>query len=485
MHPDFRFHPTRARELASLAWPAALSYILNNTYRINDQFWIKGLGETAQAAVGATFFVQVLNFALIFLAVGGALALVARATGARDMDRRNSVIRNALLMGALIGTALTALVVPNVDVIAKVIGLGGETGERGQSYLGMLYCYMIPMAVFPVMDSIFIGMGKTRITMVLQGGAVALNYFLNPLLIYGAQAGEVNDAWGAHAIGSLAEFLGIEGQGIAGAAMATGIARTIIVSIGIFLLWRMMDAPLLRRGTLSRCAKQMGAIMRISGPSAASIAFYSVAYLALIRFVLSGLGDATMAGLGIGFQVFEGLSFPCYLGLAVAGSSLVGREIGARNPKGVVEVVGSARALGRVLGLSCALLFWFLGPYLVPLFTDDPDVARETIGYVRILAFSQYWVAVEAVNEKTLLGSGQTRPIMWISMLGNFLRLPLGWLCASGMYGLMPSALVGAAGVWWSINVTTLLKAYLFWGRVQTGTWLERALAEEQAQTPN
>jgi Na+-driven multidrug efflux pump len=308
---------------------------------------------------------------------------------------------------------------------------------------------------------------------------VALNYMLNPLLIYGTQAGEMNSAWGAENIGRLAEFLGIEGYGIAGAGMATGIARTLIVTVAIFILWRILNVPLLMRGTWQRTKKQVLAIARISGPSAASIAFYAAAYLALIRFVFKHLGDDALAGLGIGFQVFEGLSFPCYLGLAIAGSSLVGREIGARNPSAVAEVVGSARALGRILGLTWALLFYFVGPYAVQIFTQDPEVAQETIGYVRILAFSQYWVAVESINEKTLLGSGQTRSIMWISMLGNFLRLPIGWLFATGMYGLLPNAMLGAAGVWWSINVTTLLKAYLFWGRVQAGDWLHAAMAEE------
>ena len=72
-------HTRRTRELLGLAWPAVLSYILNNTYRINDQFWIQGLGAEAQAAVGATFFLQILNFAFVFLSVGGTLALVSRS----------------------------------------------------------------------------------------------------------------------------------------------------------------------------------------------------------------------------------------------------------------------------------------------------------------------------------------------------------------------------------------------------------------------
>ena len=105
-------------------------------------------------------------------------------------------------------------------------------------------------------------------------------------------------------------------------------------------------------------------------------------------------------------------------------------------------------------------------------FTDDPGVAEQTIVYVRALGFSQYWVAVEAANEKVLLGSGQTRSILWISPVGNVLRVPLGWFLALG-----PPAL-GATGVWWAINLTTCLKAFLFWQRVQSGRWLEAAWRE-------
>ena len=78
--------------LLNLAWPAAASFLLNNAYRINDQFWIQGLGPPAQTAVGATFFLMVMNFAFVFLAVGGTLALISRAIGANDPERRDSFV---------------------------------------------------------------------------------------------------------------------------------------------------------------------------------------------------------------------------------------------------------------------------------------------------------------------------------------------------------------------------------------------------------
>ena len=87
--------------------------------------------------------------------------------------------------------------------------------------------------------------------------------------------------------------------------------------------------------------------------------------------MLGPLGHDVVAGLGLGFQVFEGVAFPCYLGLSIAGASLVGREIGKRSRVGALEVVGSARFVARFLGVAFAISFWLGGELLVPFFTSS------------------------------------------------------------------------------------------------------------------
>ncbi len=466
------------RELLRLAWPAVLSYILNNLYRVNDQFWIQGLGGASQSAIGATFFVQVMGFAAIFFAVGGTLALVARATGAGDPTARDSVIRHALFLGLLIGGVLTVAVRANLGVIVQLLGLEGELAPLARDYLGMLYLFMGPMALIPVIDAIFIGRGNTRIPMLLQCLAVALNYGLNPILIYGQRAREVIDAPGVVWFSELASWLGIEGRGLEGAALATGLSRLVSVFLGLAILRFWAGTSLV--GSLRLKLSRWIDITRIGAPVAFAIAIYSGAYWALLGTVLTRLENAVTGGLGIGFQVFEGIAFPCYLGISIAGASLVGRAIGARDARAAWEYTHAARSLGRVVGVLFALGFYFLHPWLVPLFTQDDDVARETGRYVMVLAFSQYWVAVETVNEKVLLGSGVTRSILWISPLGNLLRVPLGWLFAISLG-------FGAWGLWWAINLTTFLKAFLFWRKVQEGSWLEQALGgdSDQAEAPD
>ena len=208
---------------------------------------------------------------------------------------------------------------------------------------------------------------------------------------------------------------------------------------------------------------------RISLPSSLSIAVYAGTYTALLALVLSRLGSAEVAGLGIGFQVFEGVAFPCYLGVSVAAASLVGRALGAQDRDEAWRVVRTARATGWVLGGAFLLLFLVGNAWLVPWFAEDADVVAATRVYVFALAFSQCHVAVEAVNEKVLLGAGHTRPLFWIGAAGNLMRLPLAWLLAFSLGW-------GALGVWWAINLTTFGKAYLLWRRVQAETWLDEGL---------
>jgi putative MATE family efflux protein len=464
-------------DLLRLAWPAVLSYLLNNSYRVNDQFWIQALGGEAQAAIGATFFVQVMGFALMYLAVGGTLALVSRATGARDPAARDSFARHALVLGAVIGLALTVAVRGGATGIVSLLGLEGATAAFARDYLRTLYLFAIPLALFPVVDAIFIGRGNTRVPMTLQCLAVAMNYVLNPILIYGGHAGEAVSAPGARLFGRVAAGLGIEGMGMSGAALATGLARLTILCLGLCVLrWGMGMSLGTRRISRARLAR----IVRISAPVTLSIAIYSGAYWALLGLVLARLGSAATAGLGIGFQVFEGVAFPCYLGVSIAGASLVGRALGARDPAAALAVVRGSRLVGRCLGLAFTAVFLLLGRIVVPWFTQDPEVARHAILYVTVLAFSQYWVAVETANEKVLLGAGHTRPILWVGPLGNLLRVPLG-----ALFALTLGA--GAAGVWWAINLTTYLKAFLFWRLVERRRWLQLGLelSGEPRETPS
>ena len=458
------------RSVARLAWPAVLSYLLANAYRINDQYWIQGLGPEAQAAVGGTVFVVIMNFSVVFLAAGGTLALVARASGARDTLRRDALIASAMALATVVWIALACIGLFATANIVEFLGLKAGAAVFATDYLRALYLCALPLVLAPALDHALIGMGNTLLMTAMELCAVALHYFLAPILIYGSSAAQLTDHPGAQVAGRIAGLLGIEGHGIVGAAWSAALARALSVSLGVFALRRWYGVRFL--AGLAH-ARQLGGrlllgweIVRISLPISLSIATYASVYWALIKWVVVPLGNDTLAALGIGFAVFEGVSFPMYLGIAMSGASLVGRSLGAGNHADALAAVRSVRILALVFGSLTMIVFLTCAERFAPIFSPDLGVQHEVAGYVFVLAFSQIFVAFESANEKVLLGAGYTRPALYVSLIGNGIRVPLAWLFASHWA-------MGAHGVWWAINVTSLLKASLQFTLVQRRHWLD------------
>jgi putative MATE family efflux protein len=455
-------------QVLSLAWPATLSFLLNNAYRINDQFWIQGLGPDAQSAIGAMMFVAIMTFALYYFSAGGTLSIVARAEGAGDRELRDTTSRHAVGLAIAIGLFMFTVGPWLVPTITSSMQLTEAATAHANDYLSAFYSVAPIMVVVIATDHIFIGRGYTIVPMVLQFVAVGCNYFLNPILIYGANAPDaisgMSNVPGMDISMWFARYFEVEGSGLHGAAMASGISRGVAGLLAILLLHFRYGTSMLSFGKPAWGLLKKMAI--IAAPVSWSIAIYAGVYWLLFALVLKHLDPAVSAGFAIGFQVFDGISFPVFLGIGLAGSSLVGRSLGSGNRDQCLVWVKTVRRIGYTAGVFFALFFYFGAPHVAAYFTDSEEVADAARIYAMVIAFSQLFVAIETVNEKFLLGSGYTKPIARITFVGNVMRLPIAYVLALTL-GL------GGAGVWWAINISTYYKAYCNRRAVQRGDWLK------------
>jgi len=450
--------------LLRLAAPAVLSYLLSSAYRVNDQFWIQGLGQEAQSAMAAATFVAIANFALPFLAAAGALSLVSRAVGAGDEAFARTASRHALGLALVLGIAVALAARPLAGPLADLLALEGGTKTAFVDYIAALFTTAPVLFVVPVLDHVFIGRGRTIVPMVLQAVAVTANTVLNPLAIYGSGTESAMElgAWGER-IDGFALALGLEGGlGMEGAAWATGASRAAALAIGLVWLARTTGTSPLPR--LAIDGELLRRIVRISTPVSLSIALYAFVYWALFAFVLVRLDDAVKAGLGIGFLVLEGVAFPTLLGLSMAASSLCGQAIGAADRPRLERTLKVAVRANFAAGALFVVLFQVCAHPVAALFTDDAKVHAEIVLYARIVGLSQVFVAFETLWDKVLMASGRTRPIAWITGIGNGLRIPLALLLADTLA-------LGAAGVWWAIVATTLAKSLALWWAARDEAW--------------
>ncbi len=424
------------KQLIFLVIPVALSAMLNNAYRIIDQHAVQWLGIDAQGAIASCTFVLIAFFAGYSIISTGSLALVARAKGGNDVTLQKRLAGNALSAAVIVGIVILSLSGIFATVTVGLLGLHNGLAEKAVSYLRWHALTCLPQAVMPTLDAIFIAYGRTRIVLLLQMTASGFNLILNPVFIY---------------------FLGF---GIGGAAMATGISQGLALTAGLLLMPRIVK-PGLSDYKLTSCLLRIAAV---GLPMCWGTLLFAGVYWALLHFVISPLGAPVNAALGIGFSVLEGFTWPVFWGFSMAIASLVGRFLGAGNISGAQQAIGLAFKLLTVAGLAAAFIFWFGAYPLCGLFTENQQVLQEAVLYARILAFSQLFIAYEALSEGVLSGAGDTKTILRWSAPLNVLRIPFCWLFAIHLG-------YGSAAVWWVINISTIIKALGKWHAVAKGKW--------------
>lgn len=423
----------RYKELIALAIPSIASALLNNFYRVVDQFAVQWLGTPAQAAIGSCAFILIAFYGLFQIITAGAGPIMGRAVGAGDIEKQQEIIGNASILMAVAGLLFSCGLIFGAEFLTEIIELENESAEALITYLQTLGWWGCFIAYGPLIDSIFIASGDTKTPMYLQLASTILNAFLNFVLIYALELG------------------------IAGAALASGISRAVTTLIGLTLMIRRFGIkwPLTGLGLK---------LIRVGFPVATGTLMYALVYWGLLRWTISPLGPAVNAALGIGFSALEGISWPLYAGVMMAVSSLVGRQLGANKIEDAENTIRIAFPLATLLGCSCGLIFWFGAKPLCGIFTEDPAVLEQAVLYARILAFSQVFVSYEAIFEGVLGGAGHNDYQLWLSAPLNLIRIPMAYYFAFEMG-------YGAIGIWWAINISTFVKALSKGAIVLNGKW--------------
>ena len=409
--------------LLKLAIPSTAFTVLTHAYRSVDQYWIKDVSVEAQAAIGATVFILIAFAGVFEIVAAGVSPWVARATGAKNDEERRRAIGAGIFGSSLVYVFIALLGGLGAEFLITGVGLNGATADEAARYLRTISLTSLPLVLTPLVDLSFTAMGRAKLPMKLHALSLALNLILTPTLIHSA------------------------GLGIVGAALASNISRGVATSIGLWVLIR--DTGL--RFENVQGGADLQKIVRIGAPVGFGTMAYAFAYWAMLITSISPLGPQVNAALGIGFNALEGFTWPCFHGVSLAVASFVGRALGEGEPEKARTAMKLGLPLVTILGLGASVIFWFGGEYLTGLFSADSRVHQVATQYAMILAASQVFVAWESLYEGVLNGAGDTKTVFYLNLPANVARIFLAW------YFAFPLGF-GAAGIWWAIYVTTVLK---------------------------
>ncbi|HWI51182.1 MAG TPA: MATE family efflux transporter [Symbiobacteriaceae bacterium] len=432
------------RQILTLAVPVVMEQILTTLTQMVDMMMVSHLGPEAGAAVGLSN--QPLFFSMaIFMGIGtGTTALVARYTGAKDPDTVESVTRQSFWMGLLSAVVVAYAYFALAPQIIRYMGAEAGVEPLGIAFLRWSTVGYIAMQWAQVMSGAIRGRGDTVTPLYIGVVVNIVNVIFGYGLIYG--------------------HFGLPALGVVGSALGTTIARTLGALILLVVLLRSKHPVRLRLSSLFRFDfGMMGRVLKIGLPASGERALQSLGMISFTRMIGS-LGTIAIASHVIANNA-ESISYMPAIGLATAGTALVGQRLGARDEHGAGRVITETVRITFLVMAVMTLAFFFLGGPYIALYSNDPSVHDLSVRMLRIAAAAQIPMGITFALSGALRGAGDTLPMMIVTALGVWVvRLSI-----TG--GLITWAGWGLAAAWTSMFFDWSFRGICAYLRFRFGNW--------------
>lgn len=418
--------------LTRLAIPIMATSLIQMAYNLTDMIWIGRIGSNAVAAVGAAGMFMWLSNGLASLPKMGGQVNAGYSLGAGRSDDAAGYSLSALLLSALFGLAFGLVCAVFASPLIGFFKLNSPSViADAESYLKITCGLVVFSFLNQTFTGIFTAIGNSRAAFLATTTGLAVNIFLDPVLIFG--------------------FGPIPATGVTGAAIAT-VGAQLIVTL-MFLYFAAKDEMIFRKMNIRRKPDMhySAAIMRIGLPTSVQSMMFTGISMIIARMI-AGYGDAAVAVQKVGSQI-ESISWMTAEGFAAAVNSFIAQNYGAGNRTRIRKGYTCAMGVVFVWGIVCTLLLMLCPGPIFRIFITEAAVLPLGIDYLVILGVSQLFMSAEITTAGAFSGYGKTIPPSVISIVFTVLRIPLALvLCRT------PLAL---NGIWWSITISSILKGVL------------------------
>lgn len=436
-----------------LALPAVVEQIMITLVQYVDTAMVGSLGSSATAAVGLTSSTTWLFNGLFNAVAVGFSVQVAQHLGGSRREEARQVAAQGLRFGVLFGLGAGVVGVLLSFPLPGLLGAEEALHPSASLYFRIMACAM----PFTLGTNLFSAMlrcaGDTKTPMLLNVAANLLNVVLNFLLIYPTR--QVN-LWGQEITVPGANW------GVGGAAVASAVSMALVcLLLGGMLFGKKSPLPLVWGEKVPFQPPTFQAAWRLGLPVALERTTMCVAQI-IITTVITGLGTVSVAANHLAVTA-ESVSYLPAFGIAVAGTTLVGQAMGARNKALAARFARITTGMGVAVMSLGGVLLYVLAPALIRLFSSEPAVIELGAQVLRIVAFVQPLFGISIVAAGALRGAGDSRAPFLIS-LGTMwgVRISLSFLLAGSL---------GLVGVWLAMAAELCVRGVIFLLRLLSNRW--------------
>jgi multidrug resistance protein, MATE family len=440
--------PGGIKELLIIALPMIISTACDGVMTFTDRLFLARVGsEQMNAALGGGIALQMITFFFVGL-TGYTTALVAQYFGAGKKANTTIATFQAILITVL-AWPIIILLKPLLVVYFNFMHIPELQMGYQIEYLNILAYGAVFGMMRYTLGCFFSGIGKTKIVMVATILAMVVNVVLDYILIFGK--------------------FGFPAMGVKGAAIATvsgGFVAMLVLIVVYLKHTNRADFAVLKSFHFNWGI--MKKLLYYGSPAGFEMFLNFLAFSAMVSMFHSQ-GDMVATATTIMFN-WDLVSFIPLLGIEIAVTSLVGRYMGAGDPKVAQHAAISGVKTGIFYSIVILALFVLIPEALVRVFHPEvPSAVFDNavpiaVNMIRIAALYVLAEAVMVAFVGALRGAGDTHFTMIASVSAHWLFVPILYLALNVLH-------LSVELSWLLLVVFFLLFCLVLVFRFRSGKW--------------
>ncbi len=439
MDKEYLIHQKPIKALFIFALPMIIGNLFQQFYNMADSVIVgRFVGESALAAVGASFS---LTNVFISIAIGGgvgASVITSRYFGSRDYGRMKQSVYTSLLIFLLLSLILGGFGLSLSRQILQLLNTPAAILDMATEYLNIYFLGLPFLFIYNVLSSMFNALGRSRIPLYL--------------LIFSSVFNVVLDIYMVNSLN----------MGVAGAAWATLIAQGISAVFSFILFLKELSTYPSKETDIFNFSELKG-IAGIALPSILQQSTVSIGMM-LVQSVVNSFGVEVLAGYSAASRV-ESICIVPMAAMGNAMSTFTAQNLGAGSSKRVQKGYMSAIRLVALFALIICFILEIFYPAIMALFlgAEGTVLALQTgTGYLRFLGWFFAGIGLKMITDGLLRGAGDMKMFTVANLANLGLRVLIAVLLAPRL---------GVAMVWYAVPIGWLANFAISYLEYRTDKW--------------
>jgi MATE family multidrug resistance protein len=421
----------------SVSWPLTLIMVFEFLIGLTDVYIAGKISEEIQATYG---FVIQLYFVFIVIANAltvGTVSVVSRLYTSGDKTELTKAVFSSLLTAAGAGIVLAVAGIFFSPGIIHFVNIPEEIKYLAIPFIqiysvGLLFHYVLING-----NGILRSCDRVKDSLKTQALVCALNIGLNFFLVFHTSLG----------------FRGI----------ATATASSVFIG-SIINLWKVKSLmPGVRKFSLDLVRK----MATIGWPIGMLQVLWQLSSMVLF-LILSSLPEhrvEILAALTTGLRIESVIYLPVF-GFNMANAVIVGNLLGEKKKEDAFRSGFITAAIGVLIVTIMVIAVILNARWIAAFLSKNEIVIRESMKYLFISMISEPFMAWGIILGGGLNGAGDTRSVLIrVALSVWFVRIPLSYIFVV-LFGF------GPVSVWWSMNISQFVQAFVMSKRYFNREWL-------------